>query len=80
MDLTPAGENKLREMMKEHGAEKGEAIFKEMIASGAKEAQGWVKKPEKKSNTIMGDRNMNNTAAGIRKRQGPGFWQADIGE
>lgn len=79
MDLTSAGEEVLRNMMKEHGAVKGETMFKDMIDSGAKEAQDWVKK-NKKSQTILGDRNMNNTAAGIRKIQGPGMWQADIGE
>jgi hypothetical protein len=80
MEITKAGQDMLDKMKDEHGEKKGTTMFYDMINSGAKEAQGWVKRPEKKSNTIMGDRNMNNTAAGIRKRQGPGFWQADIGE
>ena len=89
MPLTAKGEGVLQKMKEEYGDKKGEEVFYAKINSGDKEAQDWHEKdkpeknkPEKKKpQTIMGDRNIKTkTAAEMRKKQGPGMWQGDIGE
>jgi hypothetical protein len=76
MPLTPTGEEVLQRFKKEYGDKEGESHFYAKINSGDKEAQTWHSGGKKKpgENTVLSKK----TAAEVRKKQGAGFWQAEI--